>query len=73
MNNSGQITGNLRDANYNTHGFYRDAVGTITVFDAPRAGTGEENGTFPSSINTLGQIAGTVSDAQGVLHGFVRE
>jgi hypothetical protein len=54
------------------HGFVRDTDGTITVFDAPDAGTAKHEGTFPTSINTGGVITGMFSDTKSVYHGFVR-
>jgi hypothetical protein len=54
------------------HGFLRVPNGTITTFDAPGAGTGPFQGTFPFNINPAGTIAGDYTDASGVAHGFVR-
>jgi predicted membrane protein len=45
---------------------------TFTTFDAPGAGTGALQGTFPISINTTGTVAGIYSDASNLTHGFVR-
>ena len=48
----------------------------ITVFDAPGAGTGFFQGTFPASpliINPNGAIAGWSTDSSDVNHGFLRE
>jgi hypothetical protein len=42
-------------------------------FDAPQAGTGSSQGTFPSSINRQGWIGGTVVYSTGASHGFLRE
>ena len=44
----------------------------ITTFDAPGAGTGPFQGTFPLSINPAGVIAGTYIDSGFVAHGFLR-
>ncbi len=38
------------------HGFLRTPDGTITTFDAPGAGTGPFQGTFPLGINQAGAI-----------------
>ncbi|HMD17376.1 MAG TPA: choice-of-anchor D domain-containing protein [Terriglobales bacterium] len=54
------------------HGFVRAADGTVTLFDAPGAGTGKNEGTFPISINSGGVITGMVDDTKSVYHGFVR-
>jgi len=48
------------------------AVGTFITFDAPGAGTGPFQGTFPSSINPERAITGYYSDANFVGHGFLR-
>jgi len=45
---------------------------TITVFDAPGAGTGPGQGTFASAINPAGAITGGTTDASNVTHGFLR-
>src|ERR1700686_990129 len=39
MNNSGAITGFIRDANAARHAFLRGRDGTFTIFDDPSAGT----------------------------------
>ena len=56
-----------------SHGFVREANGTITKFDVPGAGTRGPGGTFPLSINPAGTITGNYSDDSCVSHGFVRE
>jgi hypothetical protein len=48
------------------------AAGMFITFDAPGAGTGFFQGTFPASINEAGDITGNYVDANGVGHGFVR-
>src|SRR5258708_31529704 len=45
---------------------------TITTFDAPGAGTGAFQGTFPFCIDPSGTIIGRTRDAGNVRHGFVR-
>jgi len=42
-------------------------------FDAPNAGTGQYQGTGPSSINRQGWIGGTVVYSTGASHGFLRK
>jgi hypothetical protein len=54
------------------HGFLRTADGTITEFDSPHAGSGNNQGTFPASINASGEIAGMYFDASDAYHGFLR-
>ena len=61
----------LDDPNFVFHGFLRASNGTLTTFDAPGAGTGLGEGTFPSSINPSGAITGIFSDPSVVLHGFL--
>jgi hypothetical protein len=41
-------------------------------FDAPGAGTGYGQGTFPTSINQDGWVAGTVISSSNVAFGFIR-
>ena len=49
------IEGQYTDASNVAHGFVRDANGAITTFDAPGAGTGPFQGTFPLTINPQGR------------------
>jgi predicted membrane protein len=72
IDTAGDITGLYRDASYLLHGFVRAATGTITMFEAPGAGTGAYTGTAGFSVNTAGDIAGTNLDTHYVYHGFVR-
>jgi len=74
INDSGAVAGNwATDPEFKSggHGFQRFADGTISTFDAPGAGTGQFQGTFPSAINNAGAIAGTVVDSSNVAHGFL--
>jgi hypothetical protein len=45
---------------------------SFTTFDAPGAGTGSGQGTFPVGINSSGEVAGYFFDTNFVSHGFVR-
>src|SRR5437588_229521 len=85
MNNSGAITGFIRDANAARHAFLRAPDGTFTIFDDPGAGTGSMscgtigNGqvpraylTNPNGIDQTGAITGFYFDANFVGHGFLR-
>jgi len=45
---------------------------TITIFDAPSAGTGFLQGTYAFNISPSGTIIGYSRDANGVRHGFIR-
>jgi hypothetical protein len=55
------------------HGFVLDKHGAVTIFDAPNAGTGFNQGTLPWDINTSGTTAGWYVDNANVNHGFVRD
>jgi len=74
INTAGAITGFcvLTGSGNVAHGFVRSATGTVTLFDVAGAGTGKNQGTFPTSINTGGTITGMFSDTNNVYHGFVR-
>jgi len=52
-------------------GIVDNAKPAFTTFDAPGAGTGQFQGTSPSSINATGVITGTYSSADAV-NAFVR-
>ncbi len=73
LNDWGEITGSYPDANNVYHGFLRRPDGRITSFDAPGADTtpGDDNGTYPYSINDVGVIMGSYQDSNNVFHGFV--
>lgn len=49
------------------------ALSHFVAFNAPNAGSGASQGTFPSAINKNGWIAGTVVYKTGVSHGFLRQ
>ena len=75
INPSGTITGFFFDSVTAAHGYVRSNQGVISVFDAPGAGTGPGQGTFPFSpliINPSGAIAGYYVDSSNVSHGFLR-
>ncbi len=73
LNDWGAITGFYPDANGVYHGYLRSPDGRITSFDAPGADTtpGDNNGTYPYSINDAGVIVGSYQDSNNVFHGFV--
>jgi hypothetical protein len=56
-----------------SHGFLLDKNSVFTTFDAPSAGTGPGQGTFPFGINSNGAITGWYIDGADVNHGFVRD
>ena len=80
MNDSGTITGFIRDPNAARHAFLRAPDGTFTIFDDPNAGTcstscgniGNGQGTRAYAINPSGQIVGFYTDNTGRCHGYVR-
>jgi len=76
INDNGDIAGIYLNTNGTAtnvaHGFIRTAAGTITEFDAPHAGAGLNQGTFPAGINANGEIAGMYFDSNNVYHGFLR-
>jgi hypothetical protein len=51
----------------------QDISSPYRSFDAPHAGTGSGQGTFPTAINLHGWIAGTVVHSDGTSHGFLRK
>jgi hypothetical protein len=53
-------------------GYLRAPDGTITTFDAPGAGTGYFQGTYPANNNPAGAITGNYTDTNDVNHGFLR-
>jgi hypothetical protein len=77
INPSGKTTGEYFDANLVGHGFERDAQGHFINFSAEDAGTGQFQGTRPSTNNSSGEVTGWYisSDVNGnnVNHGFVWE
>ncbi len=72
INPVGAMTGYVGDATNVFHGYLRAPDGNITPFDAPGAGTGGGQGTFPAGINLFGTTEGNYLDASNVSHGFVR-
>jgi len=71
INAWGAITGTDNDAYNINHGFVRASDGTVTILDAPGAGTGLGQGTFPDSINLFGLLTGWYTDSARVRHGFL--
>ena len=51
----------------------RATDGTLTLFDAPGAGVGSGQGTFPMTNNPANAIVGYYVDNNNVWHGFVAE
>jgi hypothetical protein len=74
MNPAGTVTGMLNDGFNVYRGFLRTKDGTVSIFDAPGAGTGAVQGTIPIGITPGGVIAGVYvgpNDGNffGVYHG----
>lgn len=53
INAPGETAGLLMDANQVYHGFVRTPGGKITQFDAPGAGAGPYQGTYPAPVSGL--------------------
>jgi probable HAF family extracellular repeat protein len=74
INDDGQTTGYYTGRDFSPwHGFLRGAGGPFISFDAPGAGTGRDQGTFPVSVNVNRKIAGDYIDENMVYHGFMRD
>jgi uncharacterized membrane protein len=71
VNPAGEVAGWDNDYRSVNHGFVRANDGTVTILDAPGAGTGFVEGTLAWSINPEGQVAGFYGDANRVNHGFL--
>jgi hypothetical protein len=67
VNVLGRVVGSYYGEDGNPHGFWRDADGSITRFDAP----GANYFTVPGAINDWGQITGIVYDPNVVVHGLL--
>jgi hypothetical protein len=83
INPTGQIIGYYDDTTTQSggcnghcltrHAFLRQRNGTFITFDAPGAGSGNGQGTFPESITPSVEISGEYIDMNGHLHGFLRQ
>jgi hypothetical protein len=72
INPAGAIAGENIDASNVMHGYVRAPHGAIATFDAPGAGTGFLQGTFPMGINPARTSLGLYVDWNNANHGFVR-
>ncbi len=72
INNAGAVVGWFHDMGGLLHGFFYDASGTITILDAPGAGTQLRSGTVADSVNDAGEVSGHYLDSNGITRGFVR-
>ena len=67
INDLGEAVGSYNDSAGVSHGFYRDASGTITApVDYPGSAT-----TTVQGINDKGVIVGRYNNADGVVHAFI--
>jgi hypothetical protein len=73
INPNGAIAGWYTDSAFAVHGFLRYRDGAITTFDAPGAGTGALQGTYPFAISPVGEITGFYFDSTNAVHGFLRD
>jgi hypothetical protein len=76
VNPAGVVAGWDNDFDSVSHGFVRAKDGTVTLLDAPGAGTiadgfNPSQGTFARSINPGGLVTGFYVDANTVYHGFL--
>jgi hypothetical protein len=74
VNNGGQVAGQYYGGPFGSwRGFFRDAAGTITTFDAANPATySGGGGTFVFGLNNLGQVIGTVITITGGL-AYIRD
>ena len=73
INIHGEVAGYCIDSVAVAHGFVRDALGRIAIFDAPGAGARQRQGTFVADINNAGAVVGYYIDSNRLHHGFVRD
>ena len=66
INSKNETVGDFITPSFVTHGFYRDAAGTMTQIDYPGAAL-----TVCLAINDLGEITGYYLDTSNVAHGFI--
>jgi hypothetical protein len=71
INPAGVIAGYDNDFESVNHGFVRATDGTVTILDAPGAGTGSLQGTIALAINPAGQVTGEYADENSGQHGFL--
>lgn len=70
---TGWVTGVSVDQDtFQAIGYLRAPDGSVTTFDAPGAGPGPFQGTYPDAINLELTVAGNTTDANNVNHGFLR-
>ena len=67
INSRGEIVGSYT-TNFLSHGFLREANGSIRTFDVPNS---TETAAF--AIDFIGRIVGDYTDARYIAHGFLRQ
>ena len=72
INGDRTIAGYLNDGYDINRGFVRTPDGTVTLFDAPGAGTGDFQGTVVFGMTPGGVVGGVSIDDNYVEHGFLR-
>lgn len=76
MSANGTVAGTYTDSGGVYHGFLMNSDGTITILDAPGAGTASEEGTEITDINSNGVLAGGISigivDNVNTSHSLIR-
>jgi hypothetical protein len=74
QNETGDIAGGVVDGNYHAIAFLRHVEdGSYEEFEAPKAGSGENQGTFAAEVDDQGRVYGQVIDSHDVMHGYIRE
>ena len=72
INASGWIAGHWMDGAGVQHAFLRHSDGTFSVWSAPLAGLGQQQGTFPTALLTGNTYTGYYLDKNNVGHAFLR-
>lgn len=71
IDSSGLVAGSYTDSNSVSHGFTRDALGNITTFDAPGAGTSANQGTGFIGVSPSGYLCGYYITVDYIEFGFL--
>ena len=72
INPAGVTVGFDNDYSNVNHAFIRATDGTVTILDAPGAGTGVNEGTWAFSVNQATVVVGQYMDANRMMHSFLR-
>jgi hypothetical protein len=71
INDSGEVTGWWTDGIV-YHGFTRDSSGNFTNINAPGAGSGAGQGTYPRSLNDSGEVTGIGINSPAIDFSFTQ-